>query len=73
MTQKTELAKDSQVEENGHLVRFSGSDDQEMPLNWPLNKKIITTAMYGFTTMGATLATAMYVSLYLSSFMQSHS
>ncbi|KAJ4863467.1 major facilitator superfamily domain-containing protein [Trichoderma breve] len=60
MTQKPELAKDSQVEENGSLVRFSGLDDPDMPLNWPLNKKIITTAMYGFTTMGATLATAMH-------------
>ncbi|KAL6828786.1 MFS general substrate transporter [Trichoderma sp. SZMC 28015] len=61
MTQKPELAKDSQVEENASLFRFSGPDDPDMPLNWPLNKKIVTTAMYGFTTMGATLATAMHV------------
>ncbi|UKZ81641.1 hypothetical protein TrVFT333_009413 [Trichoderma virens FT-333] len=59
MAHQTEPAeKGLQVEENAYLVRFSGPDDPEMPLNWSLKKKVFITAMYGFTTMGATLATA---------------
>lgn len=52
-----------QVKERADLVVFSGPADPEKPVNWPLKKKILTTALYGFTTMGATLATAMYVHL----------
>lgn len=34
------------------LVGFDGPDDPYMPLNWPFKKKVITTLLYGFTTMG---------------------
>ena len=42
------------------LVRFSGPDDPYRPLNWPLRKKLLTTLLYGLTTMGATLASSVY-------------
>ncbi|KAI9832244.1 MAG: hypothetical protein M1819_004422 [Sarea resinae] len=42
------------------IVDFDGKDDLYHPLNWSLGKKCITTALYGMTTMGATLASAIY-------------
>jgi MFS family permease len=42
------------------LVDFDGPDDAYNPLNWPLRKKVATTALYGFTTMGATWASSVY-------------
>jgi len=42
------------------LVDFDGPDDPYQPLNWPMRKKVITTALYGFTTMGATFASSVY-------------
>ena len=42
------------------IVRFDGKDDPYNPLNWPFGKKIVTTMLYGFTTMGATWASAVY-------------
>ncbi|MCJ1247164.1 hypothetical protein MMC30_004376 [Trapelia coarctata] len=42
------------------LVDFDGPDDPYRPLNWPMRKKVITTALYGFTTMGATFASSVY-------------
>ena len=44
------------------LVDFDGPDDPLRPLNWPLRKKVITTALYGFTTAGATLSSSIYAS-----------
>ena len=40
------------------LVEFEGPDDPYRPLNWSFRKKAITTVLYGFTTMGATLASS---------------
>ena len=42
------------------LVDFEGEDDPYRPMNWPFRKKCITTALYGFTTMGATFASSVY-------------
>ena len=42
------------------LVDFDGPDDPYRPLNWSMRKKVITTALYGFTTMGATFASSVY-------------
>ncbi|MCJ1418743.1 hypothetical protein MMC32_005094 [Xylographa parallela] len=42
------------------LVSFEGPDDPYRPLNWPMRKKVITTVLYGFTTMGATFASSVY-------------
>ncbi|EOA83175.1 uncharacterized protein SETTUDRAFT_164624 [Exserohilum turcica Et28A] len=42
------------------LVDFDGDDDPYRPLNWPTKKKILTTALYGLTTMSATWASAAY-------------
>jgi len=42
------------------LVDFDGPDDPYNPLNWSFNKKVITTLLYGFTTMGATWASSVY-------------
>ena len=42
------------------LVDFDGPDDPYRPLNWPFRKKVITTLLYGFTTMGSTWASAVY-------------
>lgn len=44
------------------VIDFDGPDDPMRPINWPLKKKVITTAMYGFTTAGATLASSIYSS-----------
>ncbi|KAI9815117.1 MAG: hypothetical protein M1827_002960 [Pycnora praestabilis] len=42
------------------VVDFDGPDDVYRPLNWPFRKKVITTVLYGFTTMGATWASSVY-------------
>lgn len=42
------------------LVDFDGPDDPYKPLNWTTRKKITTTILYGFTTMGATFASSVY-------------
>ncbi|MCJ1310303.1 hypothetical protein MMC25_003965 [Agyrium rufum] len=42
------------------LVDFDGPDDPYQPLNWPLRKKLLTTLLYGFTTMGSTFASSSY-------------
>ncbi|KAL9092347.1 MAG: hypothetical protein Q9165_004521 [Trypethelium subeluteriae] len=42
------------------LVDFDGPDDPYRPLNWPYRKKVITTVLYGFTTMGATWASSVF-------------
>lgn len=41
-----------------HLVGFDGEDDLYRPLNWPFRKKVITTLLYGLTTMGSTWASS---------------
>ena len=42
------------------LVDFDGPGDLYRPLNWSMKKKVITTALYGFTTMTATWASSAY-------------
>lgn len=42
------------------IVEFDGPDDPYRPVNWPLKKKIITTVLYGLTTMTATFASAVF-------------
>ncbi|KAF2136840.1 uncharacterized protein K452DRAFT_236804 [Aplosporella prunicola CBS 121167] len=42
------------------LVEFDGKDDPYNPMNWPFRKKVITTLLYGFTTMGATFSSSVY-------------
>ncbi|KAF2672367.1 MFS general substrate transporter [Microthyrium microscopicum] len=42
------------------LVTFDGPDDPYNPLNWAFKKKVITTFMYGLTTMGITFASSVY-------------
>ena len=42
------------------LVDFEGPDDLYRPMNWPTKKKIITTMLYGLTTMSATWASSAY-------------
>ena len=42
------------------IVDFEGLDDPYHPLNWPIRKKVITTLLYGLTTMGATFASSVY-------------
>ena len=34
------------------IVDFTGPDDPYQPLNWSFQKKVITTLLYGLTTMG---------------------
>ncbi|OCT48995.1 putative MFS-type transporter [Cladophialophora carrionii] len=42
------------------LVDFDGPDDPYRPLNWAMGKKVLTTALYGFTTMSATWGSSAY-------------
>lgn len=44
------------------LVDFDSKDDPYQPLNWPFQKKAITTILYGFTTCWITFASAIYSS-----------
>lgn len=44
------------------VVDFEGPDDPYRPTNWPMRKKMITTALYGLTTMGSTFASSVYSS-----------
>lgn len=43
-----------------YLVGFDGDEDPYRPLNWPMEKKVITTLLYALTTMGATLGSSIY-------------
>ena len=49
--------KQTTVEE---LVGFDGPDDPYRPINWSLKKKVYTTVLYGFTTMGSTWASSVF-------------
>ena len=52
----------SHVQTSGDvLVEFDGPDDPYRPINWPFRKKVVTTALYGFTTMGSTWASSVWV------------
>lgn len=42
------------------LVDFEGDGDPYRPMNWPTKKKVLTTFMYGMTTMTATWASSAY-------------
>jgi DHA1 family multidrug resistance protein-like MFS transporter len=42
------------------IVDFEGPDDPYRPINWPTKKKVITTLLYGLTTMTATWASSAY-------------
>ncbi|KAK7433011.1 hypothetical protein QQZ08_000482 [Neonectria magnoliae] len=42
------------------LVDFEGPDDLYRPLNWPTQKKVTTTLLYGLVTMTATWASSAY-------------
>jgi hypothetical protein len=42
------------------LVDFDGPDDPYRPVNWTMRKKVMTTALYGYTTMSATWASSAF-------------
>ncbi|KAK6379022.1 hypothetical protein LTS17_006725 [Exophiala oligosperma] len=42
------------------LVDFDGPNDPYRALNWSMKKKVVTTALYGFTTMSATWGSSAY-------------
>lgn len=42
------------------IVDFDGPDDPYRPINWPFRKKLVTTLLYGLTTMGSTWASSVY-------------
>ncbi|CAG8956279.1 hypothetical protein HYFRA_00003659 [Hymenoscyphus fraxineus] len=42
------------------IVDFDGEDDPYRPINWPFRKKVVTTLLYGLTTMGSTWASSVY-------------
>ena len=42
------------------IVDFDGPDDPYRPINWLFKKKVITTLLYGLTTMTATFASAVF-------------
>ncbi|KAI0141847.1 major facilitator superfamily domain-containing protein [Xylariaceae sp. FL1272] len=42
------------------LVDFEGPDDPYRPMNWPTQKKVITTVIYGLVTGTATWASSSY-------------
>ena len=50
------------------IVDFDGPNDPYSPLNWPLQKKILTSLLYGFTTWWCTWNSSMSVSTALRIF-----
>src|ERR1700760_616903 len=42
------------------IVTFDGPNDPYNPMNWTFRKKVITTMLYGFTTMASTWASSVY-------------
>jgi hypothetical protein len=42
------------------IVEFDADDDPYNPINWPFKKKVVTTILYGLTTLGASFASAVY-------------
>jgi hypothetical protein len=40
------------------IVEFDGPEDPYRPLNWNFKKKVVTTLLYGLTTMGTTWASS---------------
>ncbi|KAF2722891.1 putative MFS multidrug transporter [Polychaeton citri CBS 116435] len=40
------------------IVDFEGPDDPYRPINWPAKKKVITTLLYGMTTMTSSFASS---------------
>lgn len=42
------------------LVDFEGPDDPYRPINWPTQKKVLTTLLYGLCTMSASWASSAY-------------
>ncbi|TAQ87243.1 hypothetical protein B7494_g4436 [Chlorociboria aeruginascens] len=42
------------------IVDFDGDSDPYRPVNWPFRKKLVTTLLYGLTTMGSTWASSIY-------------
>lgn len=42
------------------IVEFDGAEDPYRPMNWPFRKKLVTTLLYGLTTMGSTWASSVY-------------
>lgn len=45
---------------DAEIVDYDGPDDPYHPLNWPFRKKVVTTLLYGLTTMGSTWASSVY-------------
>jgi hypothetical protein len=45
---------------DAEIVDFDGDDDPYRPINWPFRKKLVTTLLYGLTTMGSTWASSVY-------------
>lgn len=45
---------------DAEIVDFDGDDDPYRPINWPFRKKLVTTFLYGLTTMGVTWASSVY-------------
>jgi hypothetical protein len=50
------LETDQKTSDDQNVVEFSGPDDPDNALNWPLRRKVIVTMLYSFCTMGATWA-----------------
>lgn len=42
------------------LVDFDGNEDLLHPMNWPFQKKVLVTILYGLTTSWITFASAVY-------------
>jgi len=42
------------------FVHFDGPDDPYHPKNWVFKKKVMTTLLYGLTTMGSTWASSVF-------------
>jgi hypothetical protein len=51
-----QLKTDRKMSVDLKIIDFDGPDDPLNALNWPFKKKVITTMLYSFCTMGATWA-----------------
>lgn len=55
-TEPRQLEANDDTAIDPNIIDFDGPDDPYNAMNWPMRKKIVTTLLYSFTTLGATWA-----------------
>jgi hypothetical protein len=59
MSEQFNMGKEEEAQ-SGDVVDFEGDSDTHNPQNWPMGKKVYTTALWALTTCWITFASAIY-------------